>query len=161
MTQPRGCGCSGRVKNVRKVRWRTQRLGMPRERTNPVHSSEPTSARVAAARSSTATKARKPSGRRDAAFAPRKGVAREANARARNACAARYKSGSWQRAANLRRRRHTRAPTAKRDEPAGRIAPKNSSLLPVSAQSERLATSSFRNCWGFVHRRRRSRPLSA
>lgn len=89
------------------------------------------------------------------------GVARVANARARDACAARYKSGSWQRAANLRRRRHTRASTAMRDEPTGRVAPKNSSLLPVSAQSERLATSSFRICSTFVHSARPRPSLSA
>jgi hypothetical protein len=88
-------------------------------------------------------------------------VARVADACARGACARRYKSGSWQRAANLRRRRHTRASTAMRDEPTGRIAPKNSSLFPVSAQSERLATSSFRICSTFVHSARPRPSLSA
>ena len=88
-------------------------------------------------------------------------VTRVADACARDACARRYKSGSWQRAANLRRRRHTRASTAMRAEPAGRIAPKNSSLFPVSAQSERLATSSFRNRSTFVHSAKRRPSLSA
>ena len=43
----------------------------------------------------------------------------------------------------------------------GRIAPKNSSLFPVSAQSERLATSSFRIRSTFVHRGREDCILSA
>ena len=43
----------------------------------------------------------------------------------------------------------------------GRIAPKNSSLFPVSAQSERLATSSFRIRSTFVHSAKRRPSLSA
>lgn len=72
------------------------------------------------------------------------------NARARDACAARYKSGSWQRAAILRRRRHTRASTDRRDEPAGRIAPKNSSL---SLKYQHKSSAWQHRCVGIRRRR--------